>query len=323
MADLLALEEWLRYLDGEYLDRFIASGGAAVKFAIGYDGAVPDMIAERVIASARSRNYIVARVSAATTRLQLVDRLFFAIADQVPWDALSQDVLADLARHSDLQVPAALGPEGLASQLAVHNQMDEGYIRMTLERGISNEIFTDRQLTKDFRVAMTWLCKARLNGGDEAATISADITAWLRGQIGGVSQMRPYQIFTKVNRFNARHLLESLFTWVRRAGHPGTVVVIDLRAVTASRRVPDTNFYTKAGLLDAYELLRQFIDDTDDLSGTLLVVTGDEDLLATDDHSRGVGAYRALMNRVFDEVRDRRRVNPMGTLVRLGGGATV
>src|SRR5262249_51326221 len=147
----------------------------------------------------------------------------------------------------------------------------------------------------------------------------SDVTAWLRGEIGGVSQMRPYQIFTKVNRFNARHLLESLFTWVRRAGRPGTVVVLELRAVTASRRAADANFYTKAGLLDAYELCRPFIEDTDDLAGALLVVTGDEELLATDDHSRGMGAYRPLMNRVFDEVRDRQRVNPMGTLVRLRG----
>jgi hypothetical protein len=320
MSNLLSLDEWLGQLGPQYLDRFIASGGAAVKFAIGSDGTESDVVVARVATEAAHRHYVVVRLSSAVTRIHLIDRLFNAIAAEVPWSSLSTWVLADMARRNGLEVPKDLGDDGLASQIASCGGIDEGYVRMTLERAVANDVFVDRQLTRDFRIAMTWLCRARLNGGDEGTTITADITAWLTGEIGSVSVVRPYSLFTKVNRFNARHLLESLFTWVRRAGRPGTVVTLDLRALGRPRRVEGSQYYTKAALLDAYEVLRQFIDDTDDLAGALIVVIADAEFLDTLPGSRGIGAYLALMNRVYDEVRDRQRVNPMASLVRLGGG---
>jgi hypothetical protein len=62
-------------------------------------------------------------------------------------------------------------------------------------------------------------------------------------------------------------------------------------------------------------VLRQFIDGADQLTGCMLVVVPAVSFL--EDHTRGLGAYEALKFRVFDEVRDRRFVNPMASLVRL------
>jgi hypothetical protein len=73
-------------------------------------------------------------------------------------------------------------------------------------------------------------------------------------------------------------------------------------------------FYTRAAMLDAYEMLRQFIDATDRMKGALVMVMPDAEFL---DGDRGIGTYDALRLRVYDEVRDSRLVNPMGALVRL------
>jgi hypothetical protein len=43
----------------------------------------------------------------------------------------------------------------------------------------------------------------------------------------------------------------------------------------------------------------------------------DETVLDEDPWGRGIGRYQALKFRIFDEVHDQRRVNPMGSLVRL------
>lgn len=68
--------------------------------------------------------------------------------------------------------------------------------------------------------------------------------------------------------------------------------------------------------LDAYEVLRQLIDATDELEGVLLVVLVPPELVT--DELRGLPAYSALQLRVADEVRDRRRPNPYAAMVRLG-----
>ncbi len=79
--------------------------------------------------------------------------------------------------------------------------------------------------------------------------------------------------------------------------------------------------YTKAGRLDAYELLRQFVDATDRLRGLLLVVVPAQEFLDDSPVGYGIGEYQALYFRVFDEIRDRELVNPMATLVRLSSTA--
>ena len=71
-------------------------------------------------------------------------------------------------------------------------------------------------------------------------------------------------------------------------------------------------------MLDSYEVLREFIDAADRVRGFFMVVLPGPAFL--EDHARGLNAYEALKFRVFDEIRDRRLVNPMGTLVRVASG---
>ena len=71
--------------------------------------------------------------------------------------------------------------------------------------------------------------------------------------------------------------------------------------------------------MEHYELLREFIDGVDRLTSTALVVVTNSDFLddSGDRRSRGYGIYEALRTRVMDDVRDRNRVNPVASLVRL------
>jgi len=73
-------------------------------------------------------------------------------------------------------------------------------------------------------------------------------------------------------------------------------------------------------VLDAYEVLRQFIDGTDEMEGLLIIVLASKDFLHDD--KRGLSRYDALKLRVWDEVRDRQRQNPLASLVRLSNRGT-
>jgi len=317
MTAILHTRDWLDVIHHDYLGDFIPAGGAAVKFAVACDGTPTAELAKLVADAAAADGFFVARLSAAEVRVHMIDKAFHAVAAQTPWADLAAERLALLAEGS-FTLPPALGPGAVDQQIAGVSGGDAEYVRMVLNQKIAEEVFKDHELARDFRIAMTWLCRARLNGGSEGETQQAAITEWLTGQIPAISNMKQYQIYTKINRTNARHQFESLFTWVRRCGRPGTVLVIDGGRLTEAKPERDGSVaYTKSALLDAYEVFRQFIDGTDQLNSALMVVIADEGFLDTEPGSRGLGAYSALMNRVFDEVHDRNFANPMSSLLRL------
>ena len=72
-------------------------------------------------------------------------------------------------------------------------------------------------------------------------------------------------------------------------------------------------------MFDAYEVIRQLIDGTDDAEGCFVIVLATPDLLSHE--RRGLSAYDALRSRVQDEVHDRRRSNPLSTLIRISSAA--
>jgi len=77
----------------------------------------------------------------------------------------------------------------------------------------------------------------------------------------------------------------------------------------------DGLYYSAPATLDAYEVLRQFIDGTDEMESTFIVVIAPQAFL-TDDR-RGLRCYDALKLRIWDEVHDKERQNPLGSLIRL------
>ena len=75
--------------------------------------------------------------------------------------------------------------------------------------------------------------------------------------------------------------------------------------------------YSAAAVIDAFEVLRQLIDDAEAFEGLLVIVLAD-DALTSDDLKRSLNAYAALKMRVSDDVRATGRDNPLAALVRLG-----
>jgi hypothetical protein len=310
--------EWLEHLSSEYLESFIAGGGSAVKFAVDLDGRAEELM-DAITDRAGRAGHLVARVDAAKTKVHMVDQVFFRIAEQVDWGRSSERVLARLAERAAYRPPAE-GEDSFVERLAAANGIDTDYALQELRPQIARQVFQDVALSRDFRVAMSHLCRGRLVGGADGEMTVKTLTDWLTGANKAIAAVKPYHIFSRINRSNARHLFESMLHWVRRSGHAGIVVLLDVSRITVPRNPKDGEvWYTKAAVLDAYEVLRQFIDSTDRLEGCLIVVLPDPAFLG--DEARGLAAYEALKFRVYDEVRDRTRVNPLASLVRLARSA--
>lgn len=316
--------EWVAVIEREYLDAFIPGGGASVKLAVPRDPASRQQVLELMPQAARRHGMVVARVDALDTRVHMVDEVFHRIAEQVPWQQLSRLMLSTLAEGGGYRAPALedMGPSTSFLRAAAAGGEDAEMLRGDLRRALGQAVLRDPFMARDFRVAMNHLCRAELTGGEEGNRTREVITDWVTGRNRRIGPVKPYEIFTRIHRGNARHHLESLAHWVRRAGMPGTVVLIDIERLALARNPRDgSRYYTRPAVMDAYEVLRQLIDGTYRLQSLLVVVVAAPELLSAEPGTRGLADYQALRFRVYDEIRDRRLVNPMAALVRLAATA--
>jgi hypothetical protein len=308
---------YLDFIEREYLTGYIGRGGAAVKLLCVGDDPVRGELSSGFAGFGSRFEY--ATVDAATTRVHLIDQVFAAIARQLDWVALSTAVARSALDRAAFPVPDGHAGIDLAA-IARHHQVDAAELYRSVRRAIEQIVLRDAELSHEFRVAMLRLCQDRLGRGDVSATERETVIGWLRGERLPAADLRKVGLHTKVNRHNARPLLLSLTRWIRIAGRSGLVLDLDLDRLAVARRPPvglrDGYYYSKAATLDAYELVRQLIDATDEFEGLFVAVQLPPALV--NDEARGLPAYTALQMRVADEVRDRRRINPYATMVRIG-----
>jgi hypothetical protein len=306
--------EWLDTIHEEYLHDFIKHGGAAVKFVVPVEDVEHDHLLTSLRSTSEEEKYLFASVSAVTTKIHLIDKLFHETARQIDWDDLSYGFVRKIIEENGCQLPELREDFNLRQIAALNNNREENSFRNEIHSWIEKKIYHDYKMCQEFRIAMIRLCKDCI----DTPFLSHAVKEWLLGELRLISTLKKERIFQKVARHNARHMLFSLVHWLRVNGKSGLVLALDIARYlvsTRSKNPDDGNFYTTAAALDVYEVLRQFIDQTDEMEGCLIVVLAPRDFLI--DEKRGVNRYDALKLRIWNEVRDRRRQNPLAALVRL------
>ena len=320
MSNTIPISDWLRFVDDEYLSTFIKDGGASVKFAVTPDELKADLYAD-VKTRCQGLDYVFVKLDAAISRAHMPQDIFFGLASQIDWRLLARRLVLSLAAENGYRTEGIDldGAGNLIDAIANANRLDSSFVRLTMNRAIQDSVYRNQNMARDFRVCMTQLCL--MNGESVMPGHYADqpLLDWLTGVNTLIGNVKPFAIHTSINRTTARYFIESALYWVRYVGYSGTVILLDNTRVTLARKPkpPDgKRYYTKAMTMEHYELLREFIDDVDRLSGTLLVVVTNYEFL-DEQSARGYGIYQALRTRVMDDVRDRNLVNPVASLVRL------
>src|SRR3990172_450172 len=120
MSITMPADEWLAVLRKEYLQDFILSGGAAVKFVVSMDGLEHQGLLDKLKHDAEADGYLFVSVDAATTKLHMIDQVFHAIARQVAWDDLAYTFLRATLAEQKYHLPEDRKDFGL-EQLAALN----------------------------------------------------------------------------------------------------------------------------------------------------------------------------------------------------------
>ncbi len=317
MSDTIPIQDWLQIIDREYLSTFIKDGGASVKFAVTPDPLKSNLDAE-VSGYCQRMDYRFVKLDAVTIRVHMPQDIFFGLARQIDWRLLARRMIMKLAARGSYTLegvdPAACG--NIFDAIAKANDLEPDSVLREIRPNIENAILKDTQMARDFRVAMSHLCWLE-NTHEDGHYQGEPILDWLTGVNTRISNVRSFSIYTPINRATARYFIESALYWVRHAGYPGTVILLDNSRVTVARNPKDgLRFYTRPTAMDHYELLREFIDDLDRLAGMLLVVVTNQDF-AEENKPRSYRIYQALRYRIMNDVRDRNRVNPIASLVGL------
>ena len=315
----ISLKGWLQVIDEEYLSSFVRDGGASIKFAVPSNEGSRTGLYAKMEASCHELDYIFVKLNAETMRAHMPQDFFFRFASQVDWRRLARRMILKLANEKGYRIEGICpGVDGnVFDAIATVNGLESEFVLGNLRPTIQNTVFKNTKMARDFRVCMSHLCMEENSRGGYTGE---PLLEWLTGENTRISGVRPFSIYTSINRNTARYFIESAFYWIHCVGHSGTVVLFDNARVTVARNPKDDlRYYTRAMAMEHYELLREFIDGVDRLTSTVLVVVTNNDFLddSGDRRSRGYGIYEALRTRVMDDVRDRNRVNPVASLVRL------
>lgn len=314
---MIAVDDYVAFLGTDYLHGYVDSGGAAVKFVVPASDEGAGRLSEALREQAEAR-FAVARVDAVTTKVHLIEQVFFAVSRQIDWDALADSTARRALAAA--AYPVADGDDLAVEAVAAAHGVDPRELKRDVDRQLQLLVYRDYAMVQEFRIAMLRLCQARLRTGQVTEAEHAAVLDWLTGDLRQISVLKSALIFRRITRHNARHLLFSVAHWLSVNGRAGLVLELDIRRLGQARRpVAEERtgqYYTKAAVLDAYEVLRQLVDNTDELSHVCVVVVAGPDFLT--DPIRGVDAYQALKLRIYDEVRDLHRDNPYSSLIRLG-----
>lgn len=308
----IAFQEWLDIVRREYLQDFIRLGGAAVKFLIPLGDHQYDQCWRELRRVAEEEGYLFTLVHAATTKIHMIDRLFHEVATQVNWEDFAYKVLIELINENAYKVPPTRNEFNMLS-LATLNEVEAILLKLEIRQWLTKKIYKDFKMSQEFRIAMMQLCLAQLE--PQRPILCDYIIEWLTGELKAISILKEAQIFQKVGRHNARHMFLSLTHWLRVVGVNGLILCLDIsRYMVKKPKITDDNlYYGTPAVKDAYDMLRKFIDATDNLEHCVIFVIAPPEFI--EDEKRGVACYQALKIRIWDEVRDQLRDNPYAPLV--------
>lgn len=313
----LSVQAYLDFVAKEYVGQYVRDGGAAVRFVVAGSEDVAGRWHRGLRTIAGADGYLYVCADAAEVRVHMIDQVYAEVARSIDWRELARQQV--YAVWDELGLTAPDTEQLSVAVVAEHHQIDAREAARSVRRRLEAVILQDTTLAREFRLAVLRLCQAELGTG-EVADIERDaVISWLRVEPVALRVLRSASLYARVARHNARSLLVSLAAWRARVVGAGLVLDLDLSRLATSRRPPLDerlgHYYSKAAVLDAYEVLRQLVDATDHLRGVFVAVTMPPALVS--DEARGLPAYSALQLRVVDEVRDRRRTNPYAALVRL------
>lgn len=281
-----------------YLGDYIACGGSKVKFLTGKPGSGKTHTLLLTLEEARRLGYITFFANARQLRLNKFDSLYQAVLDAVDVENLVTAYCNALIGHLGYQA-GQLAP----GQDFFNWAQEQGRAADSLRREIQEELDTlyrNRKINHNFALAFTQLCAHHLGLRRLADGQKEILQEWLKNRPLPARALKPLKIFTRIDKYNARHMMASFLHLLRLCGHRGLFVAVDDLSALMERGPEGRALYGKAARNEVYESLRQLVDDFAGFEGAFFVFAGRTELIHNE--KEGFKSYEALWMRIQNEV---------------------
>jgi hypothetical protein len=305
----------LDFWKDKYLTNYISQGGSKIKFVTGRNGSGKTHFLQLLSIEAEKMNYIPITLSAKEIWLHDFKEIYTTVLKKINLidrlKLISFEVVRQLG-YDPLLIPDGMTFVDYLSSISQLGPLTKREIRQQLEHMfLSNPL-----LDNNFAFACSLLVGGLLGHPVLEEPNKRLLLLWLEGdREAHLSSIRRLGLSpSKINRYNARHMLRSLVEICRMAGYNGVVISIDNMEILVTKDNVENIHYTRMKREDAYESIRELIDEIDTLKNTMFVFSFDHKLI--DDDTNGLKSYQALWMRIQNEV-DSTRFNRFTDIVDL------
>ena len=288
-----------------YLESYIPEGGSKIKFVTGHKGAGKTHLLQLLETAAEEKGFLTVSLTANEVWLHDFREIYLAVLKRCNLTAILRGCADAIIREMGYDPKAIPVKETLIDYLAGRNEADP--LSKSTIRTALRQRFTQNPLMDNCFAACCALLVGDILGHPVLEASERDmILAFLYGdKTVKPSQMRAVGITpSKVTKYNARYLLRSLAELVHMSGYAGMLITVDDMERLMNRSTEELIRYTKTKREDAYESIRQLIDDIDSMHYLLFLLSFDRELI--DNESYGLKSYQALWMRIQNEIVSKR-----------------
>lgn len=306
----------LQFWREKYLENYLAQGGSKIKFLTGRTGSGRTHFLELLRGEAADLGYITVYISAREVWLHDFKEIYIAV--------LRQANLPERLRAISRQVISGLGfdprtvPEDitLVDYLAAEGQLD-ALTKREIRQELAHLFLSNPRLDNNFALACSLLTGSILGYPSLEEPSRNLLMQWLESsREARLASVRRLGLSpSRITKYNARHMLRSLVEVCRLAGCKGLIIEIDDMEILAGKD-DSAMRYTRMKREDAYESIRELIDEIDTLESTMFVLSFERRLM--DEDQVGLKSYQALWMRVQNEIKSD-RFNRFADIVDLDG----
>jgi hypothetical protein len=303
--DLADMKHLVDFWREHYLDSYIALGGSKIKFITGDPGSGKSHFLQSFLTEASERGFKTVSLSAKSVWLHDFKEIYTAILNTVDIQACleicARNIVAQMGYHFE-DIPQNIN---FADSLMREDLFDP-IARLELRAQISAMFFKNPRIDKNFAVCAALMTGGILGHPRLESTSRDQLYAWLSADKSvRLPALRRLGLSPfKIAKHNARHMLRSLIEILRLAGYAGLVVGVDNLEIFTEISSLEEIRYTKMRREDAYESIRELIDEIDTLNYVMFAFAFDRKLL--EDEAVGLKSYQALWMRIQNEIESRR-----------------
>jgi hypothetical protein len=285
----------------KYLANYLALGGSKIKFLTGRTGSGKTHFLEILSMEAEDMGYISVSLSAREIWIHDFKDIYIAALRQVNLLERLQRCSHEVIRQLGYEPNTMPDDISFADYLSSQGKLDP-LTKREIREQLEKLFLANPLIDNNFALACALLTGGILGHPTLEEASRKLLLQWLEGsREAKLSSLRRLGLSpSKITKYNARHMLRSLVEVCCLAGYKGLVISIDNMEVLVGVDNAETMRYTRLKREDAYESIRELIDEIDTLKHTMFVFSFDR--LLIDDDTKGLKSYQALWMRIQNEI---------------------